>query len=949
MRRVGWMGTLVTILFAFMTASGFLQPRGAAQTLRGTQGEAIQRLQNALAGRGQVKRNRATGLIDFVRLDREARGSLVVTGAATHREKSLAFLREHAPSFGLTEPDSQLRMVNEQSDPRGGVHLTFNQTYRGVPVFAGVVKTHLDSSGDLRVVNGEVIPDIDLNPVPTRSSEEAAAAALAKVRSDKPQSSGLTSGGGKLFVYRKGLAQGFEGQNHLAWEVEVSNGTNIREFVYIDAHSGKFVDQLTGIYDALDRRVYDGQNIFQDPPPNFPSNPFWVEGQPFPTGVAEADEIIAASGDTYNLFRNAIGRDSFDNAGSAMQSIFNSGVTPGNAFASPSRRLTAYGTGLAVDDVIGHEWVHLYTHFTHGLIYAWQPGALNEAYSDIFGETIDLLNGRGLDSPGGLRQNDGCAYLVPSPVLHVNSPAYLQHDYTVQPALFGPPFSPAGVTANIVLVNDGVGSRSDGCQTPFRNADQVRGNIALIDRSQPETSACGYAQRVKNAQLNGAVAVLIANDVAAGDIPATMLDFDPSVTIPSGRIGYSDGQALRDPRARTVNAMIRGGEEAGNNSQRWHFAEDTVLKGGRDMWNPRCYDDPAKTSDRQYFCGTFDNGGVHFNSGIPNHAYALLVDGGAFNGQTIQPIGLTRAAHIYLHAMVAYQTPTSDFADHAEALEASASDLVGLNLPDLLTGLPSGQVISAMDLEQVHKATLAVELRLPPAQCGFQPLLAKNPPPDTCPGPQAAGVTIFAEDFESDPAARWSVNRDVGSAGTFLPRDWTWVHQLPDGRPGSGFFGPDPIDTCDFAAPGQVGVLHLDSPLITLPRVMLGGPHLSFDHWVATEARYDGGQLMISVNDGPFRLVAPSAFIYNGYNTTLFPAISGYEFLFSPRAGQPVFSGVDAGSVKGGSWGTSIVDLTTYAHSGDRIRLRWDLSTDYCYGTNFGWYVDDLRVYACRP
>ncbi len=30
--------------------------------------------------------------------------------------------------------------------------------------------------------------------------------------------------------------------------------------------------------------------------------------------------------------------------------------------------------------------------YTHGLIYAFQSGALNESYSDIFGETVDLLN-----------------------------------------------------------------------------------------------------------------------------------------------------------------------------------------------------------------------------------------------------------------------------------------------------------------------------------------------------------------------------------------------------------------------------------------------------------------------------------------------------------------------------------------------------------------------------
>jgi Zn-dependent metalloprotease len=948
MKLIRWIALFVVGLFSLAVPNSFVQPQGEAQTTPGTRGQAILRLQASLTGRGRLKRDRATGLIDFVKLDREVTGSLAAARETTSTGKSLAFLREQGQAFGLAVSDSQLTLATEQRDPHGGVHLTFNQIYQGVPVFAGVIKTHFNSAGDLRVVNGVVVPDIELNPIPSRTAEEAAAVALAKVKGDSPQASGLTVTGSKLYVYRTGLAQGVAGQNHLAWEIEVSNGANIHEFVYIDAHTGKFIDQLTGLYDALSRRVYDGENIVQYPPPSYPSDPFWVEGQQFPTGVAGADEIIAATRETYDLFHNALGRDSFDNAGSTMDSIFNSGVEPGNAHANPLGQLTSYGMYFVADDVVAHEWTHVYTYFTNGLIYAWQPGALNEAYSDIIGETVDLQNGRGLDSPGGLRQNDSCAYRVPSPVLRVNSPAYLQRDYTMGPALFGPPFSAAGVTANIVPVNDGVGSRTDGCQTPFRNATQLRGNIALIDRSQPETSPCGYAQRVKNAQLNGAVAVLIANDAAAGDIPAAMFDFDPSITIPSGRIGYSDGQALRDPRARTVNATIRGGEESGNNSQRWHLGEDTEIRGFRDMWNPPCYENPAKTSDRQYFCGTIDNGGVHFNSGIPNHAYALLVDGGTFNGQSIQPLGLTKAAHIYLRAMLLYHTPTSDFADHAEALEASAADLIGVDLSDLLTGQPSGQVISAVDVEQVHRATLAVELREPPEQCGFHPLLAKTPPSDTCPSQQNTEVTLFSDVFESDPTSQWEISSEPGSPATFLPRDWTWVHQLPDGRPGSGFFAIDPLDDCLSAPPGQAGVLHLESPAISLPRVMLGGPHLSFDHWVATEAGYDGGQLMISVNDGPFILVAPSAFLYNGYNTTLFPAVPGYEYLFNPRAGQPAFSGADGGILKG-SWGTSIIDLTLYARSGDRIKLRWDLSTDYCYGTSLGWYVDNVRVYACRP
>ena len=60
---------------------------------------------------------------------------------------------------------------------------------------------------------------------------------------------------------------------------------------------------------------------------------------------------------------------------------------------------TNYCPDFDADDVVSHEWGHAYTEYTHGLIYAYQSGALNESYSDIFGETHDLINGA--DAEGG--------------------------------------------------------------------------------------------------------------------------------------------------------------------------------------------------------------------------------------------------------------------------------------------------------------------------------------------------------------------------------------------------------------------------------------------------------------------------------------------------------------------------------------------------------------------
>ena len=205
--------------------------------------------------------------------------------------------------------------------------------------------------------------------------------------------------------------------------------------------------------------------------------------------------------------------------------------------------------------------------------------------------------------------------------------------------------------------------------------------------------------------------------------------------------------------------------------------------------------------------------------------------------------------------------------------------------------------------------------------------------------------TIFEENFETDPSSRWTISREATDPSTFVPRDWTWVHALPDGVPGSAFFAPNPAapELCSLPYPGQIGVLLLESPPITLAGDFQGRLRVSFDHWVSLEEGYDGAQLMISVNGSPFFLVASESnadFISNPYNFVLFSFEDN-----NPRFGQPVWSGA-GGGLPDDSWGTTIVDLSRYAHPGDTVRLRWDMSTDFCFGTDYGWYVDNVKVYT---
>jgi thermolysin len=69
------------------------------------------------------------------------------------------------------------------------------------------------------------------------------------------------------------------------------------------------------------------------------------------------------------------------------------------------------------------------------------------------------------------------------------------------------------------------------------------------------------------------------------------------------------------------------------------LAEDVVTGGIRSMLSPRVFGHPDHYSIR--VTGTSDNGGVHSNSGISNHAFYLAIEGGThrLSGVTVQGVG----------------------------------------------------------------------------------------------------------------------------------------------------------------------------------------------------------------------------------------------------------------------------------------------------------------------
>lgn len=306
-----------------------------------------------------------------------------------------AYLAEHMKAFG--ETSAALGFTRDRVLTSGGrSYVRLNQTYNGLPVFGAQISVQVAADGGIECVLSDIMRDtrlLDTAKVlttPTVSADAAGQAAVRHVQALHPGVALQAEGGSTLQIYHPAVV-GNAGPTSLVWVVTVSSPATetVRELVLVDARTGTVVFGYSLVHTGLFRRIFDAYQGFDEI--GFIRR---QEGQGL-SGIPDVDNAYDYLGDTYNFYFNEHSRDSIDGFGLRLDATVRLNVD--NAYWTGTRML--FGNGYVADDVTAHELTHGVTQWTSNLIYANESGAINEAFSDIWGEYVDLTNGRGNDGP----------------------------------------------------------------------------------------------------------------------------------------------------------------------------------------------------------------------------------------------------------------------------------------------------------------------------------------------------------------------------------------------------------------------------------------------------------------------------------------------------------------------------------------------------------------------
>jgi Zn-dependent metalloprotease len=196
-----------------------------------------------------------------------------------------------------------------------------------------------------------------------------------------------------------------------------------------------------------------------------------------------------------------------------------------------------------------------------------------------------------------------------------------------------------------------------------------------------------------NATWNGSFMAFGNADKFAGALDVVAHEMTHAVVQKTAELVYENQSgALNESLA---DIMGEGAEWKAAGLSDWKLG--SVLGPGmqRDMIVPEACGQPSKMSS--FLRTTNDHGGVHTNSGIPNHAFYLLVEGLPGGG-----IGRSKAHQIFYRTLTTKLSKNSDFQDLRAGAVLSANELYGSG------SVESQKVKAAFDAVEIYDPSIVV-------------------------------------------------------------------------------------------------------------------------------------------------------------------------------------------------------------------------------------------------
>ncbi|MBN2305377.1 MAG: choice-of-anchor D domain-containing protein [Anaerolineae bacterium] len=391
-----------------------------------------------------------TGAYTFIGVDTSRTNAALpratLSGGVPAVSTALGDITAYAAEFGLSSPAQELQLMKTSGTRGGGQAFRFQQYYQGIPVVAGELIASYDPQGRLAAITGETSPNLAVPTTPNLTTAQAIDNALAYVsrQTGIPTGQLVVSVSPELWIYDARLLTHSDFMPHLVWRLEVMTydvrpvkflvlvntalGGISLSFNQIDTFWGEMaaeqaglpkdsIYQETGVPRAApnwpnpsgatynsnytsDRNGSGSSTVICSTPPTALTGTGSCDGTAAPASPANAAHYFAYA--TFNYYDLLHGRNSIDDAGHPLISNVNFRENPAAPYANAfwDGSVMTYGDAdfFTADDVVAHELSHGVTEYSSNLFYYYESGAINETFSDVFGEFADQANG--IDSYG---------------------------------------------------------------------------------------------------------------------------------------------------------------------------------------------------------------------------------------------------------------------------------------------------------------------------------------------------------------------------------------------------------------------------------------------------------------------------------------------------------------------------------------------------------------------